>query len=304
MTQRKRSIVGLLWTILLFGGGIALLHHGVYGWTIFLLCPAALGIIASWVLRPETASKAFSLGALAVLVGSLLLMVFAVEGVVCVIMALPITASLGAFGSWLVFRAGSPPDPRSITMLLLLPPVALVWDVKAPPPVFEVKTSVVIQAEPEKVWNHVVAFSEIPEPQEWFFRTGLAYPKRAYFEGSGKDAIRYCEFSTGSFVEPIEIWEEPRLLRFSVTESPAPMREWSPYGDLDAKHLHGYMVSKRGQFRLTPLAGEGTLLEGTTWYQHGLWPAEYWRWWSDAIIHRIHLRVLHHIRQLSEQETT
>ena len=40
----------------------------------------------------------------------------------------------------------------------------------------------------------------------------------------------------------------------------------------------------------------GTRLEGTTWYQHGLWPSQYWRLWSDAIIHKIHLRVLRHIR--------
>jgi len=50
------------------------------------------------------------------------------------------------------------------------------------------------------------------------------------------------------------------------------------------------------------LADGHTLLEGTTRYQHGLWPAEYRRWWSDAIIHRIHLRVLTHIRALAEQD--
>ena len=60
------------------------------------------------------------------------------------------------------------------------------------------------------------------------------------------------------------------------------------------------MVSKQGRFQLTPLTGNRTLLEGTTRYRHGLWPATYWRWWSDAIIHRIHLRVLNHIRELSE----
>ena len=32
------------------------------------------------------------------------------------------------------------------------------------------------------------------------------------------------------------------------------------------------------------------------------WDAEYWRWWSDAIIHRIHSRVLKHIRTLAEGE--
>ena len=80
------------------------------------------------------------------------------------------------------------------------------------------------------------------------------------------------------------------------------MSEWSPYAKLTPKHLHGYFVSEEGQFRLIPLGDNRTQLEGTTWYQHGLWPAEYWRWWSDAIIHRIHLRVLAHIRTLAEHD--
>ena len=91
------------------------------------------------------------------------------------------------------------------------------------------------------------------------------------------------------------------MLRFRVTENPAPMEEWSPYNNVLPRHLHGYLVSQNGQFRLTSLPGNRTLLEGTTWYQHGLQPATYWRLWSDAIIHRIHLRVLNHIRRLSEQ---
>ena len=42
-------------------------------------------------------------------------------------------------------------------------------------------------------------------------------------------------------------------------------------------------------------------LEGTTWYYHRLWPARYWQVWSDYIIHTIHLRVLHHVKKLSER---
>jgi hypothetical protein len=167
---------------------------------------------------------------------------------------------------------------------------------------FEVRSAIEVAAPPETVWRHVVTFSELPPPREWYFRTGIAYPQRARIEGSGPGAVRYCEFSTGPFVEPIRVWDEPRLLRFDVTANPAPMQEWSPYAEVHPKHLHGYLVSKQGQFRLIPLANGKTLLEGTTWYQHGLWPAEYWRWWSDAIIHRIHLRVLEHIRTLAEAE--
>ena len=216
-------------------------------------------------------------------------------------MSLPLTLPLGAIGGSLAYRRErSKIGSGSVAMLLLLPSASLIWDFNAKPPLFDVRTSIEIAAPPELVWKHVVTFSDLEEPQEWYFRAGLAYPKRARIEGSGPGAVRYCEFSTGPFVEPIEVWNEPRLLRFSVTENPPPMHEWSPYAQVLPKHLRGYLISKRGQFLLTRLPNGHTLLEGTTWYQHGLWPAQYWRLWSDAIIHRIHLRVLTHIRKLSE----
>jgi hypothetical protein len=130
----------------------------------------------------------------------------------------------------------------------------------------------------------------------------LAYPTEARISGRGPGAVRYCQFSTGTFVEPITVWDEPHLLRFVVAQNPAPLREWSPWGEIRPRHLRGYLASEQGQFELTALAGGRTALTGTTWYRHGLWPAEYWRWWSDAIIHRIHLRVLNHVRSLAEQD--
>jgi hypothetical protein len=299
-----RYLVGLLLLAVLVGGGVGLLHSGLYGFTIFLLFPVLLGGLTSWVFRPTTAIRAAGLGALTVMVAISSLLVVGMEGLGCIVMALPLAVPLGALGSCLVYVAKSSrmTTGSSVAMLLLLPPVSLTWDVHARPPVFEVRTAMVIQAAPEQVWKHVVTFSELPEPGEWFFRAGLAYPKRAHIEGSGVGAVRYCEFSTGPFVEPIEVWDAPRLLRFRVTENPAPMNEWSPYAKVLPRHLHGYLISRQGQFRLTRLPDNRTLIEGTTWYQHGLWPAGYWRWWSDAIIHRIHLRVLHHIRTLAETE--
>jgi hypothetical protein len=38
-------------------------------------------------------------------------------------------------------------------------------------------------------------------------------------------------------------------------------------------------------------------LEGTTWYTNKMRPAAYWQLWSDMAIHRIHLRVLDHIKR-------
>jgi hypothetical protein len=186
--------------------------------------------------------------------------------------------------------------------MLMLPLAAFTWDIKAPSPLFHVTTQIVVHATPEQVWKHVVSFPKLPEAREWVFRTGLACPTEARIDGSGSGSVRYCQFSTGPFVEPITAWDEPRLLRFRVTHNPAPLQEWSPWGEIRPRHLHGYLVSEQGQFELTPLSGGRTVLTGTTWYRHSLWPAQYWRWWSDAIIHRIHLRVLNHIRNLAQYE--
>jgi hypothetical protein len=303
LRTRARYFIGLVFLAILIAGGLGLVHEGMYGLTIFILWPVLIGGLASWVFRPTTAWRAARSGGLAVMAASCLLLLVRMEGLVCIVMTLPLALPLGALGSLLAYYAepSGAAARGGVAMLLLLPPASIMWDSHARPPVFEVRSAITIAAPPEQVWKHVVTFSELPEPQEWFFRAGLAYPKRARIEGSGVGAVRYCEFSTGPFVEPIEVWDEPRLLRFRVTENPAPMHEWSLYAQVLPKHLHGYLISKQGEFRLTHLANNRTLLEGTTWYQHGLWPAEYWRWWSDAIIHRIHLRVLNHIRTLAEK---
>jgi Polyketide cyclase / dehydrase and lipid transport len=299
----RRVLVGLLTLGLVVGTVWLLIRSGAYGLMLFTVVPVALGALAAWCIRPRTLAEATQAGLFANLLGSAALLAIGQEGIICLLMALPLTLPLGALGGALAYRAsGNRMSGAGAGMLALLPLAAIGWDFTARPTVFEVHSSIVIAATPERVWKHVVTFSDLPEPTEWVFRTGIAYPKRARIEGTGPGAIRYCEFSTGPFVEPIEVWDAPRLLRFRVAASPAPMEEWNPFGKIMPKHLHGYLVSKRGEFRLRPLAGNRTLLEGRTWYQHGLWPAQYWRIWSQAIIHRIHMRVLNHIKNLAEAE--
>jgi hypothetical protein len=303
----ERLILAPMLGILVAAGGLWLMKTGVYGLTLFVVIPILMGGVGTLVLRPQTLMGATGAGSYMVLSGLCCLFFIKVEGLGCLVMAVPLVLPLGILGAWIVYVVtGLVSGARrgSVAMMLLFTPVSLMWDTHAKPPVFAVQTTIEIAATPEQVWKHVVTFSELPEPHEWYFQAGLAYPQRARIQGSGPGAVRYCEFSTGPFVEPIETWDEPHLLRFRVTENPAPMHEWSPYAEVLPKHLHGYLVSKRGQFRLTELPNHHTLLEGTTWYQHGLWPAQYWRLWSDAIIHRIHLRVLNHIRTLAEREVT
>lgn len=59
----------------------------------------------------------------------------------------------------------------------------------------------------------------------------------------------------------------------------------------------------QGQFKLTQLANGHTFLEGTTWYINKINPHIYWTVWSDYIVHKIHKRVLEHIKTQAEQQS-
>jgi len=235
------------------------------------------------------------------------LLLIAVEGLLCILMAVPVAVPLAFLGGSLGYaiqktywRGKEVPVMLSVVLLFTPSFMGLEHFARLRPETFEVKTAIEVNAPPERVWKQLVAFAEIPPPMELIFQAGIAYPIRAEITGHGVGAVRHCVFSTGAFVEPIQVWDEPRLLRFAVTDNPAPLREFSPYGKIEPAHLHGYFVSHEGQFLLTELPGGRTRLEGTTWYSHTMWPATYWHLWSDYIIHRIHLRVLEHIRTKAE----
>ena len=299
------SSVGL--TLLMLWLGVYVLKG--YGFALFFGTPFLIGVVNAYLYNYRqlyTMRGTIGMACLGLLLSGCALLLFALEGIICLLMASPLAFGLGCIGAAIGYAISQNYHSKvlHVTMsVLLLPLLAVTEQAVAPSPLYEIVTTIEINAPPAQVWPNVVGFSDLPEAREWWFNAGIAYPQRARIEGSGVGAVRYCEFSTGPFVEPVEIWDEPRLLRFRVTENPAPMHEWSPYREVLPKHLDGFLVSKRGQFRLVRLSNGHTMLEGTTWYQHGLWPAEYWRWWSDAIIHRIHLRVLRHVRMLAESKS-
>jgi uncharacterized membrane protein YhaH (DUF805 family) len=292
--------------------GIAMMVFSVvllrgYGASLFLGTPFAMGFVAGLVANrahPRTVVATLGVAFLTILVVAGAITLFALEGLVCLLMAMPLglfTASIGSLiGRQVAIGGGHAPAVAAI--LVALPLLTGFESLDLRGPLREVATSVEIAAPPEAVWPRVVAFSELEPPNELVFALGIAYPMRARIAGRGVGAVRTCEFSTGAFVEPITVWDEPRRLAFDVAAQPPPMHEWSPYQYVNAPHLVNGLVSERGEFRLVPIANGRTRLEGSTWYRQNLFPQLYWTRWSDALIHAIHRRVLEHIRTSVEHE--
>ena len=290
---------------------LSVLFFKSYGWGVFVGIPFMAGFCSVLVYgfhEPREFGESISVSLLSVVLIGVLLIGLAIEGFMCVLMAAPIGLLLGFIGGIFAYslQKNRIEPYRSVSAIIFSTPLLLATEANTGPKniaEFSVVTSIEIAAPPQDVWKHVVSFSELPSPNEFIFKTGIAYPIRARIEGSGVGATRYCSFSTGDFVEPIEVWDEPRLLKFVVTKNPPPMNEWSPYSQIQPPHIDNFFNSHSGQFKLIPMSNGGTLLEGTTWYSHGLWPEYYWKFWSEELIHRIHYRVLQHVKQLSESES-
>jgi hypothetical protein len=277
-----------------------------YGTALFLGGPFVLGMISGALYnRPvrQPGDATIAVAVLSFTVAGGVLMLLALEGVMCLGMAAVIGYPLAVLGAVLgrALAFGAKPTAGALSVVAAWPLLALLGAGSSERfPVRAVHTSIEIAAPPERVWPHVVAFPPLPAPQEWLMKSGVACPLSAHIEGRGIGAIRYCEFTTGPFVEPITAWDPPSRLAFDVSSQPPSMREWSPYEVVHAPHLHGGVQSLRGEFRLVRLPGERTRLEGTTWYRVKMEPNAYWSLYADYAIHAIHRRVLDHIRALSE----
>jgi uncharacterized protein YndB with AHSA1/START domain len=295
--------------------GVITFQVGVYGFqtygaVLFFATPLVMGMVAGFFAnRPvvRTTKATMRIGMLVMVLAGGVLLAFAFEGLICLVMAAPIVMPLSVagalLGKWIAEATPSGPA-HALPVILSLPLLAGAESLTRTLPEYEVLTVVDVAAPPEVVWRHVVAFPDLPEPEEWFFRCGIACPQRARIEGTGVGAVRHCEFSTGDFVEPITAWEEPRRLAFDVIDQPDPMVELSPWRHVHPPHLHDRSLqSRRGEFRLVPAAGGGTRLEGRTWYTFDMHPQAYWTMWSDYAIHAIHRRVLEHVKRLAEADT-
>lgn len=304
----KSAMLGILVSLLI---GLVMVGIGVYaladyGVTLFLGTPIWMGAVSAFLFNrptPRSFLGSLAVAEISILIAGGALLLFAFEGAICLVMLFPVAGMMGLLGGAIGYFFGvmTPTRAKHMTLgTLLLPLLAGAESRYRPTPEYEVVTSIEIDAPPEAVWPHVIGFSDLPDPPTWYFRLGIAYPKRATIKGSGVGAVRHCEFSTGPFVEPITAWERPRRLAFNVASQPVPMHELSPYRHVHPPHLDGYLRCKRGEFRLVPLPNGRTRLEGSTWYEFEIYPQAYWTLWSDAVIHRIHQRVLAHIKRLTE----
>lgn len=257
-------VVGLL---LQFVGAVAL------GWAFFILFPVAVGF-ASVVGAPRTGRLALVLGLCTVgaVVFLVLAIAFGLEGLVCVLMALPLllfALFLGAIIAYIckrtIWREQLANERRALVvvfpLLLLLAGDRMVAAVEEERESVTVTSTITLPQDALDVFGALQAMDTLDAEKPWLLAIGLPVPYKCVLEEERVGAKRECLFPNGHITAEITAYEPGVMLGMKVTEYELTGRHWFHFGD--------------AAYTFEQVAG-GTRVTRTSSYRSELGPAWYW----------------------------
>jgi hypothetical protein len=264
-------------------------------WPSLVLMPMAMGLVAAYFWRSLgfTAWQYLGWWLVSVLVSASGAFLFVHEGRVCLIIGSPILFVCGLAGVMVggtIFRSN-----RATMNLSVIPGLFLMMLVEGGMRRDReqvVEDRMLIAASAENVWRHVVAFPRIETaPNYWLNKAGLPSPSETTCQGPFVGAQRECIFSGGLvFEEVVSEIQRAQLLTFEIVKQPSD------------PELLGHLTLHRGQFELVDNNNGTTTLIGRSWYTLHMRPNWYFDWWTRDVTSHVHLRVMEHIKALSESD--
>src|SRR5262245_16650858 len=158
-------LAGAILTVLSVALGALVL--GVYGIGLFLVAPFVIGVITSYLAnyRGDIGRwKSFLLVLIAMTVGSLAVVLVALEGIICIAMAAPLELGLALLGSYVgrdIALRSRRPAGRTLSCVALLPLVLAVEKVLPAKTNFETIQTIEVHAPPDAVWQSLLSTDSI-----------------------------------------------------------------------------------------------------------------------------------------------
>lgn len=294
---------GTLFTVATVGIGV--LGYKSYGWTMFVIGPFASAIVTGYFANRTGdmgRGRTVGIALMACILGGLALILFALEGLVCLMMASPLALLLTIPGAFIGRRLANRERRSSPLMCCAIMPLAFLIEANLPHVAsFETTELIEVAAPANAVWCSLLHMDGLDEGRSLAFHLGIAYPIGGEVIGEGVGAKRRAVFSTGVARERVTEWQPGRRLSLDVLDDVPALRELSPWGDIHTPHVTGYFRMTRTSFELQPLPGGGTRVLETTAHELRLDPVPYWLPLARWVIHQNNRRVLEHIRVDAEQ---
>jgi hypothetical protein len=287
---------------------IGALVFGVYQFGMFVLSPFVIGATTGYLVnRKQDVGPAHTAGLVvaATALGGIALVVAALEGVVCIVLASPVAVFVawigGQFGRAVALLTRRSPA-QTLPAFALLPLVFGLENILPATTSFDTYQTIEVNAPPEWVWKSIVRMEAIEAPPALPFRLGVAYPLRGEIIGEGVGALRRGEFSTGTALERVTEWTANQKLAFVVLNDIPAMRELSPYEHVHAPHVIGYFSTTYTSFELVRRPDGSTGVVERTSHELRLDPVLYWLPLARYVVGENNARVLTHIARDAERK--
>jgi hypothetical protein len=253
-----------------------------YGFSLFIGAPFVLGMFSVLLFgfsRPQPLPECLRVALAALGLAGLAILAFALEGIICLLMAAPIALVLTILGALVGYVIQARPwlndQTGSILLALLAAVPALmaaesVHEHEERPPVPDrletVTSTVALDANSEQVWDMLLVVDALSGEKPFLLRIGLPLPERCTLDGVGIGATRTCHFHSGVIEERVTRWEPAHRLDLQVVRATLPGRHWLKF--------------ERASFVLDVLSPNKTRVTRTTTISSKLRPAWYWRYFE------------------------
>jgi len=258
----------ITWGVCLIVIGISLLllynEFLDYGIALFCILPGCVGLFTGFIPKSKLAIIALALALLCIF---LFLWAGHVEGLVCILMALPLVAvcALMGYAIGLIIKHYTKEKDKlklsilPLTILVVSYVVTHIWSGDGTEST--VSTSMILKANSPIVYDHIKQVDTVTAPPHWFHDLGLPYPYKCIMTAEEVGGKRICEFDAGVITETIVELEKNRLLRMEVTDYNMPGKVWFSF--------------KEDRYDVDQILG-GTKITRTTSYLSKLRPRLYW----------------------------
>ena len=288
-----------------------LIANGEYGITLFFTIPTSIGFIIGYAkyfrkIGLVNILKTIFKILLGIVIFSLILIGLGVEGAICILIALPFICFAIFVGFNLGFVIKYLDEKRHtgsvIVFLLFINPASYIFDTYTKPIEETITTEIVVNSSRKKVWKMLNTEINFNVPDFILFEKGVSYPKSIKMINENGNLSYRCQTNNDHLKLNINEIIENQRIKFSLENQTVPMKEITPYDQIDAEHLHDYFIVKYGEISLEKLSDNQTKIIAKTKYSYKIAPKWYWEKWSGYIIDKMQTHVLNSIKTQSENE--